>query len=72
MNLSSQLWEVYFLYMNLSSQLWEIYSQDKPEKNSHEDPPASPKAKPMAGRHKEYLLLFFLSALVTWWQKENG
>ena len=32
MNLSSQLWEIYFLYMNLSSQLWKIYYQDKPEK----------------------------------------
>jgi len=26
----------------------------------------------MAGRQKEYLLLFFLSDLVTWWQKEKG
>jgi len=26
----------------------------------------------MAGRQKEYLLLFFLSAMVTWWQKEKG
>jgi len=27
---------------------------DKLDKSCHEGPPASPKAKPMAGRHKEY------------------
>ena len=47
--------------MNLGSQFWEIYLQDKPEKVATK-----------AQRHKEYLLLFFLSALVTWWQKEKG
>jgi hypothetical protein len=30
----------------------------------HEDPPASPKAKPMAGRHEEFILLLFLSSCI--------
>ena len=81
MNLSSQLWEFYFLYMNLSSQLWEFYSQDKPEKFAAKAPSTIFRTYPSticrtygaggAGT-KDIFYYFFLSVLVTWWQKEKG
>ena len=60
MNLTTQLWENYFLYMNLTSHFKHDYSQGKPQEKS-----------PQKHKDTKFLSLVFLSASVTWWQKEK-